>query len=384
MNANVEVRDDARSATDLGIQDDARKVRPFYWLLRRELWENRSIYVAPIAVALPILLAALVNIVGIARNGVVFDQSGEFFRLANLGLYGLLIAAMAITAALVTWFYCLDALHGERRDRSILFWKSLPVSDTKTVLSKLLVAQLVIPLIAILTAYAAYLLLWIVGSLVLVFKGVRLGLLLANTPIGELFAMHLYMSIVATLWFLPLNAWLLFVSSWARRAALLWAILVPGAIALAEYVAFGTNWFAALLQERLSGGLEHAFDSVSSLGLQLRSGGENMGFEGGFDPSRVGDSLLDALTPGNFLAQPGLWIGIIAAGMFVAGSIWMRRSRPAVTCQTLKSTPPTDAPRTRAALACRGNNDTSSSLNHKWLSSVAMTAHPGRLRQDAG
>ena len=44
-------------------------------------------------------------------------------------------------------FYCLDALYGERRDRSILFWKSLPVSDLTTVLSKASIPIVVLPLL---------------------------------------------------------------------------------------------------------------------------------------------------------------------------------------------------------------------------------------------
>ena len=70
------------------------------------------------------------------------------------------IAAMMImfTVFIVGIFYCLDALHGERRDRSILFWKSLPVSDLTTVLSKVFVPLVILPVLtfAIIDRDAAY------------------------------------------------------------------------------------------------------------------------------------------------------------------------------------------------------------------------------------
>ena len=64
-----------------------------------------------------------------------------------------------LTAFLVGVFYCLDALHGERRDRSILFWKSLPVSDLTTVLAKASVPCRVLPPRAFALALATQLML---------------------------------------------------------------------------------------------------------------------------------------------------------------------------------------------------------------------------------
>src|SRR5437867_8784109 len=54
---------------------------------------------------------------------------------------------LIFTAFIVGVFYCLDSLHGERRDRSILFWKSLPVSDLTTLLSKVTIPLAVLPLV---------------------------------------------------------------------------------------------------------------------------------------------------------------------------------------------------------------------------------------------
>ena len=100
--------------------------RPMYWSIRRELWENRSIYIAPLAVAGVALFGYL-----IATMGYVMSTSNLAQRRAALEEpYSFATALIMGAAFLVSIFYSLDALHGERRDRSILFWKSLPVSDS--------------------------------------------------------------------------------------------------------------------------------------------------------------------------------------------------------------------------------------------------------------
>lgn len=328
MNAqvNVDMQNEMKGGSGAAAVGEtvSRKVRPLLWSLRRELWENRSIYVAPIAVALLILFSVLVNVLRIPDRAVPYQQLLElqsgYFRAASLGMYGGVALVMAITAGLVTWFYCLDALFSERRDRSVLFWKSLPVSDTTTVLCKMIVAQLVIPLIGMLVGLALYLLLLIGGSILLFANGVSGGLLLGNASLGELVAIHLYSLVVASLWYAPLHAWLLFISSWVRRAALLWAILVPAAIGLGEYLAFETEHFWSMLAERFSGGLKYAFELASMRDVDGESDRD-------FDPSMIPDSLFDVLSPGNFFSQPGLWIGVLVAAALIAASIWMRRYR---------------------------------------------------------
>src|SRR6267143_874527 len=132
--------------------------RPMYWSVRRELWEYRSIYIAPLAVAALFLFGFLISTIhlpdkmraALALNPV---QQHEFieqpYTFAALLIMG--------TAFIVGVFYCLDALHGERRDRSILFWKSLPVSDLTTVLSKAIVPLVVMPVISFVVIIATQL-----------------------------------------------------------------------------------------------------------------------------------------------------------------------------------------------------------------------------------
>src|ERR1700747_2188929 len=121
--------------------------RPFYWSVWRGLWENRSIYVAPILVALVVLFGFLVSTVGLPeRRQAVLLLDPAKARAAIQAPYDMAAIMLILTAFIVGVFYCLDALHGERRDRSILFWKSLPVSDLTTLLSKTTIPLAGLPL----------------------------------------------------------------------------------------------------------------------------------------------------------------------------------------------------------------------------------------------
>src|SRR5260370_34918015 len=123
--------------------------RPVYWSVRRELWESRSIYVAPLIVAAVVLFATALGTIGLPRKVRILPTLDPGKRHAAVVMpYSMAPAPIMLAAFLVGFFYCLDALHGERRDRSILFWKSLPVSDRTTVLSKATIPLVVLPLIA--------------------------------------------------------------------------------------------------------------------------------------------------------------------------------------------------------------------------------------------
>ena len=123
--------------------------RPLYWSIRRELWEYRSVYLAPLGIAGVILLGFLFFLVALPhtmRSSMALDPAHQREALAHP--YTLAAGLIMGASFLVSIFYSLDALYGERRERSILFWKSLPVSDLTTVLSKASVLLLVLPAVA--------------------------------------------------------------------------------------------------------------------------------------------------------------------------------------------------------------------------------------------
>src|SRR5450756_1064590 len=122
--------------------------RPLYWSVRRELWETRSIYLAPLAAAAVFLLGFLISMAHLVRIATNHPMDQQHLIEAPYNMVALVIMG---TMLLVAIFYSLDALHGERRDRSILFWKSLPVSDVTAVLAKAMIPIGVQP-VAILAA----------------------------------------------------------------------------------------------------------------------------------------------------------------------------------------------------------------------------------------
>jgi ABC-2 type transport system permease protein len=208
------------------------------------------------------------------------------------------------TVFIVGVFYCLDALHGERRDRSILFWKSLPVSDFTTVLSKALIPLAVLPLIAFAIIVATQMDMLLLSNVVLAANGVP-----ATTgeqlPLFQHSLILLYGLATLALWHAPLYAWLLLVSGWARRATFLWAVLPFALISVLERMALNTSYFGSMLRYRLAGLFERAF---------------------ALDAKGRLDSLTQ-LTPAKFLSTPGLWVGLLLAAAFLAAAARLRRSR---------------------------------------------------------
>ena len=128
-------------------------------------------------------------------------------------------------------FFCLDALHGERRERSILFWKSLPVSDRTTVLSKSSIPLLVLPLVTFVVVVSTQLVMLLWTSLLLISHGMSPASTWTYLPLFQQSIVLLYGLAAIALWHAPVYGWALLVSGWARRATFLWAALPLIAIA---------------------------------------------------------------------------------------------------------------------------------------------------------
>ena len=167
------------------------------------------------------------------------------------------------TAFLVGVFYSLEALQGERRDRSILFWKSLPVSDRTTVLSKASIPLVVLPLLVFVISAVLILIMVLVGTAVLL-PGNRsdIGIMWANVEPFQSILAVLYTSIVVALWYAPIYGWLLLVSGSVRRTALLWSALPLVAIVGIEKIVFNTTTRSLSLLQGLAIGWIDASLSV--------------------------------------------------------------------------------------------------------------------------
>jgi ABC-2 type transport system permease protein len=282
--------------------------RLLYWAVRRELWENRSIYLAPLAVAALILLGFLIGTISLPGK-IRAASALSPMEQHNLIAQPYLIAAgmMMLTTLAVGVFYSLDALYGERRDRSILFWKSLPVSDLTTVLSKAIIPVVILPLVTFaITAMMQWIML-LVSSAVLLGNGLSAAPIWTHALLFEKWLMLLYHFLtVHGLWYAPIYAWLLLVSAWARRAPFLWAGLPVLAVAVAEKIAFNTWHFGAMVASRMVGG----------------GGGSEE-----FIPAYLSMDPLMHFSPGAFLMSPGLWIGLAVAVAFLAAAVRLRRYR---------------------------------------------------------
>jgi ABC-2 type transport system permease protein len=278
-----------------------------YWSIRREFWENRSIYLAPLGVAAIFLFGFLISTIHLPakmRALSTLDPAKQHEAIAMP--YDIAAGALMLTAMIVGVFYSLDALYGERRDRSILFWKSLPVSDLTTVLSKASIPIVILPLLAFAATLVTHFIMLLLSSAVLLGNGMSPSTLWTHLSFAQMSFLLLYHLVtVHALGPAPIYAWFLLVSAWARRLPFLWAVLPPLAIGIVEKVAFNTSHFAALLGKWVSGG----------------------GMEAVTPPDRFPTHPMTHLTPGIFLSSPGLWIGLAVTAIFLAVAVQLRRYR---------------------------------------------------------
>jgi ABC-2 type transport system permease protein len=231
-----------------------------------------------------------------------------------------------IVLTFVVFFYCLGALYDERKDRSVLFWKSLPISDTQTVLSKVASAVLVAPLLAVLASVITMYCFMAIISVVVMLHGGNAWTLIWG-PASPLWVIggHVAWIPVYALWALPTVGWLLLCSAWARSKPFLWAIMVPlfagifvSWFDIMELFDLDGSWFWAHVVARMLLGTVPLADFFYRGDMGTIEGNENL------------QSVLSDLSPANHLASltmPELWIGVIAGAVMIFAAIRLRRWR---------------------------------------------------------
>lgn len=275
----------------------------FYWSVRRELWENRYLYLAPLAVAALIVFGfalGLAQLPDTLRAVSALHPMQQHDHIEQPYAFAALL--LMFTTFLVAMFYCLDALYGERRDRSVLFWKSLPVSDLTTVLAKASIPFVVLPLVTwvITVGTQAIMLLLAEGRL----TGTGLSVW-SHVSFGQMaWILFFHLLVGHGFWYAPFWGWMLLCSAWSRRAPYLWATLPLLAVGLVEKIAFNTSYFGGWLAYRFMGGPN---------GM----------------PPRGSPMTLAALTPtpAQFLTSPGFWFGLALAAACLAAAVRLRRYR---------------------------------------------------------
>jgi ABC-2 type transport system permease protein len=274
-------------------------------LIRREFWEHRMMLVmAPLALC---VLYLILCVLAGAKVGVHLTQFGRqpmssaaYLVVMHTAFTILLYLLMAV----VGFFYLCDCLYAERKDRSILFWKSLPVSDTLTVLSKLFVALIAIPVVVYVLSFVTNILAF--GILKLMIHSETPSAAAANWTLGGWLRLNGYLLVdilVLALWFAPVAAYQLMISAAVPRAPFVFTLLPPLALVFGEALFLGTWNIGHFLTFRLGG-----------VQLRPRSG---EGVQG----------VIDALNAMPLLGRPDLWIGVLVAVALIVLTIRFRRHR---------------------------------------------------------
>ena len=229
-------------------------------LIRREFWEHRSIWVTPAAIGVLVTLGVMAML-GFA-SGFAKELDVAIFGAQNLAgeeqrSIALIMHVLGtswiflISLAILTVFYTLDSLYSERKDKSILFWRSLPVTDTETVVSKLLTAVFVIPLVMCAGIFVTHLVNLIVTSIWVSAKGGSAGTLIwGSVPFIDIWLFTFIVVISASIWMSPFIGWFMLVSAWTKRMPLLVAFMPIIVIPLLEWIVFRTRFFATAVGER--------------------------------------------------------------------------------------------------------------------------------------
>jgi ABC-2 type transport system permease protein len=297
-------------------------------LLKREIWEHRAIYVTPLVIALIISMMSVTGHVAVSA----FDQAVDIAILgaSNLGeaqrasAITVLMVSISLLFILAMWvltiFYTLDSLYAERKDKSILFWRSVPITDAATVLSKLLIAMVVIPLVTFVVLALTHILVLTITSIWVSFRGANAGYLIWQAaPLLDNWAATLLFLLAIPLWLAPFIGWFLLVSAYTKRSPLLVAFLPIILLPMLERTLVGTRFFADAIFVR-SGEMPF-FHGIDTIGLWSDDK------EVLHEIVRSGISFLSMVDLVGFLASPGLWLGLVVCGLFVTAATYVRRYR---------------------------------------------------------
>ena len=302
-------------------------------LIRRELWEHRSIIITPIIIGAIWSLAVLMT-GGIASEimaeldlnapevgiALASNVANDLHRSAMVnGLLFVPSMIIFVGMSILVIFYSLDSLYAERKDKSILFWRSLPITDAETVISKALTAGVAIPFITFAVMIATQLVSLILISIwIMAYGGDAVHLIWQPVKLLNVWATTITGLMALSLWLSPFLGWFLFVSTFAKRMPVLLAALPIIVIPMVEaWVSDGTSklFFNAFLKRTVEPGLiNEEYVKDIDFGKDLSLSAEVV------DPWA-------ALDLSGFISNPNLWAGLVVFGLFMTAAIYVRRYR---------------------------------------------------------
>jgi ABC-2 type transport system permease protein len=281
--------------------------RPFVSSLKREIWEHRSIWIAPLAAGGFVLFGYAISLLRMPHTLQKISMMPlQVQQAIHMIPFAIAAASVGVTTVIVAVFYCLGTLYNERRDRSILFWKSMPVSDLTTLLSKACIPMIVLPL----AGFVVMCVTQVVMVLLTMAAAAAYGLDVSQwmqVPVLHVWYLLLYGIVTGALWWAPIYGWLLVISAWAKKGPFLWAVLPPLVISVVEKLAFDTDYFQRVMNYRFGGWVHEAFIGFPEHHAKMFRWPET-------DPAR-------------FFSSPGLWIGLVFAVGFFFLAVWLRRRR---------------------------------------------------------
>jgi ABC-2 type transport system permease protein len=295
----------------------------FLALTRRELWEHPALYMGPlganafVAISMLLLVArGLGSEENVRRlaDGMQISGVAAIETIRDL-VFSSPVALVLVVTMFVGYFYFIDCLYAERRDRSILFFKSLPVTDLETVLSKLVSGAIVLPVLSLIAFFGTQLLVLLIASVTFLFVGGSVGGLWQAGTLFSAWLLAAYVLFSAVLWFSPFIGFLLLVSAFAKRAVFLWS-LAPLFVAQAEFLVTGQSLIGRLIFGRVGGYWRTAFAVSREQLANLSETVEGAAF-----------SPLMFIDPLGLLSTPSLWYGFLLAGAFIAAAVYLRRYR---------------------------------------------------------
>lgn len=299
-------------------------------LIRREIWEHRSIWITPAAVATVVTFLAIAVVIMVAAFGEAVNPDIEKIADATVpdsirraALAGILVGntlVFLLAMWFLTVFYCLDALYAERKDRSILFWRSLPITDAETVVSKLLTAFFAIPVATMIAVMVSHLLNLIIMSIWLATAGANpTRFIWGAVPLFDAWAAGFIVLFALPVWLAPLLGWFLFISAWAKQGPLLRAVLPIAILPILEYIIFKSWNLGSAILDRLR------LETMPIFDIQ--------GFASRFDTDDIRSmvaediNLVSLLDIPAFMSSAEVWAGLLVCGLFATAAIYVRRYR---------------------------------------------------------
>ncbi|WMS87756.1 hypothetical protein [Pleionea litopenaei] len=289
-------------------------VTTFKTLVLREYWENKSLSRTPVIISCVILFALIVGmftaqsfIFSMGDNQLFLDKGLSEISDANLSelsqaitgfQYGVFLAPLTIGLIFVLFFYSLGSLYNDRRDRSILFWKSMPVSDFQTVMSKVFSAFVVAPSLTAAVAVVAQVVgLVLLTIMVWINGGSAWNIVWSQSSLFTVIFNDFMALFLLALWMAPILGWLWLVSAYAKKGAFLIAVFVPLGVMLVEGLMLGSAHFGTIIGEHFA---------------QLEY---------------LGESMVEKGHPFGVFSSTGFWIGLVISAACIALSVYIRRYR---------------------------------------------------------